>query len=114
MRLDGLDASVVRDRLLDALGLTPWASSSDEALRELEVQRHARAPVVLEDRDVVGLLDQRLGERGDQDVVAQLQAPAARLDVDDDVACRQRRLDRVLDLVGGRVALDDGAARRAP
>ena len=61
---------------------------------------------LLEDRDVVGFLDQRLGQRDREDTVAQVQAAAARLDVHDDVAAGQRALDGLLDEVGGPVSLD--------
>ena len=43
---------------------------------------------LLVDRDVVGLVHERLGERDREDPVAQVEALAQRLDVDDDVAVR--------------------------
>ena len=69
--------------------------------------------VLLEDRDVVRLLDQRLGERDREHAVAQVQARAARLDVHHHVAARERPLDGLLDHVGRAVALDHGLAGRA-
>ena len=80
-----------------------------EVGRELQVQRHAGRAVLLEDRDVVRLLDERLGQRDREHPVAQVQAAAARLDVHDHVAAGQRPLDRLLDQVGRR-----GGPRRRP
>ena len=51
-------------------------------------------------------------ERDREDAVAQVEAPSARLDVHDDVAPRQRALERALDQIGGLMALDDGLPGR--
>ena len=67
---------------------------------------------MLIDRDVVGLADERLGERGGERAVAQVEAMAARLEVDDHVGVRERVADRGLDRVGRAVALDDRLAGR--
>ena len=52
--------------------------------------RRSTRAVLLEDRDVVRLLHPRLGQRDREHAVAQVEARAARLDVHDDVAARQR------------------------
>ena len=89
------------DRALDALG-DLVRGAEVEVGGELQVQRDAGRPVLLEDRDVVGLLDQRLGQRDREHPVAQVEPAPARLDVHDDIAAGQRVLDGGLDQVGGR------------
>ncbi len=63
------------------------------------MQRDADRLRLLEDRDVVRLHHQRLGQRDREHPVAQVEPAAARLDVHDDVAAGQRALDRRLDQV---------------
>src|SRR5205823_11315587 len=62
--------------------------------------------------DVVHLADARDTDRGLLRTLAHLRVAPLRLDVDDDVALRQRALDGVLDRVGRGVALGDGRAGR--
>ena len=62
---------------------TSWASPSATSGGHLEVQGDADAAVVLVDRDVVGLAHERLGERGGERAVAQVEAVVARLEVHD-------------------------------
>jgi hypothetical protein len=75
-------------------------------------QRDVHRIALLDDRDVVRLPDERLGERGCENAIAQVQSAPARLDVDDDVAARQCRLDRLLDQVRRLMALDDRLSGR--
>ena len=73
---------------------------------ELQVQGDVERASLFEDRDVVGLHHQRLGEGDRKHPIAQVQPAAARLDVDHHVAAGERRLDRRLDQVGRLMALD--------
>ena len=95
------------DRLLDALCDLVGAEDV-EVGRELEVQRDARGAVLLEDRDVVRLAHQRLGERDREHPVAEVQAPRPGLDVDDDVGAREGLLRRP-----ARRGRRSGGSRRA-
>ena len=111
MRLHVLDARLLAQRRLHPLGDVVRLADGDVG-GELEVQRDADLAVVLVDRDVVRLADQRLGERDRERAVAQVQAVAPRLEVHDHVAVGQRVADGGLDGVGGAVALDDRLPRR--
>ena len=79
---------------------------------ELQVHRHIQGAVALKDRDVVRFHDRRLFQRDREHPLAQSQPAPPWLDVDDDVAARQRGLEGRLDHVRGLVALDDGLGRR--
>lgn len=105
LHVDHLGA--LADAPLDALG-HQVGFAQVEVGGELEVQGDARAALLLEDGDVVGLLDEGLGQGDGEHAVAQVKAADARLDVHDDVAAGQRPLDCCLDEVGGAVALDHG------
>ena len=59
----------------------------------------------LDHREVVDLADPRDGHRRLADALPQRGLDTARLDVDDDVAPRERSVDRGLDAVGDRVTL---------
>jgi hypothetical protein len=74
------------------------------------VQRDADLVTVLEDGDVVRLAHRRLAERNRQDAVTQGQPAATGLDVDDDIAVRQRVLNGSFDFIGRGVAFDDRSA----
>jgi hypothetical protein len=74
---------------------------------ELQVQGDAHRVGLLEDRDVVSLPHQRLGECDRQHPITQIKAPAARLDVHHHIAPRQHPLDGRLDQIRGPVPLDD-------
>ena len=76
------------------------------------MQRHVDVVALAEDRDVVGLHHQRLGERDREDSVAQVQSAAPWLDVHDDVRAGQRLLDGILDRARRLMALDDRLPRR--
>ena len=60
------------------------------------------------------LADARDAERGREHALADLGLRFARLDVDDDVEAGKPLAERVLDAVGGGVALADGRARSDP
>ena len=80
---------------------------------QLEVERDLGPSVHLDEREVVDLAHARHGERCGVRALAHVLV-VERLDVDDDVAARQRALDRGLDGVGGGVTLPDcGAGRDA-
>ena len=99
------------DRFLDALG--DLVSLRQVDIRgELQVQRHADVIAVLKDRDVVRLAHKRLPKRDREHPVAQVESQSPGLDMNDDVAARQRLLDRTLDRVRRGMALDHGATRR--
>ncbi len=105
MRLHVVHAGPGADRPLDPLGYL-MRRTELQVRRELQVQGDARRALLLEDDDVVGLLDERLGKSDRKDPVAQVQTRAARLDVDHDVAPGQHALDRALHQVRGAVPLD--------
>ena len=80
-----------------------------ESAGKLEVERELGAAVDRDDRDVVHLAHARDVERRGVRALAHVGVGGLdRLDVDDDVRLRQRRLHRALDRVGRRVALPDG------
>ena len=106
-----LDAGPRADRLLDALG-DLVRRAEVEVGGELQVQRHAQRVPLLEDRDVVDFLDERLRQGDREHALAQLEAARPGLDVNDHVAAGQRRLHGLLDEVGGAVRLDHRLARR--
>ena len=106
-----LDPGLCAQRRLDALGDLVGLGERDIRV-QLQVQRHADPPAVAVDGDVVHVADERLGERGGQGAVAQAEALAARLEVDDDVAVGKRPAHRRLDLVADLLALDGRLARR--
>ena len=95
VRLHLAHAGAGADRLLDPPG-DRERRLQVEVGGELQMQGDAGRPAVLEDRDVVYFLDQRLDQRDCEYPVAEVQAAAARLDVDDNIAAWQRALDRRL------------------
>ena len=98
------------DRPLDLLG-DRVRLLERELARQLEVERELGAAVDGDDRDVVHLANARDVERRGMRALAHVGVGGLdRLDVDDDVRFRQRRLHRALDRVGRRVALADGGA----
>ena len=81
-----------------------------EVARELEVERDLVRIAEVDDADVVHLAHARDAERRHRRALAERLLARLGLDVDDDVALRQRPLDGGLDRVGGRVALADGGS----
>ena len=98
------------DRSLDLLGDVVRLLERQVA-GQLQVQRDLGAAVDREHVDVVHLAHARDAERGGLRAVADARR-LLRLDVDDDVAPRQRALHRLLDAVRGSVPLPDRGARR--
>ena len=76
------------------------------------MQGDADLAVVLVDGDVVGLADQRLGQRDRKGAVAEVQPITPWFEVDDHVGVGQRVADGGFDRVGGAMPLDDGLAGR--
>ena len=99
------------DRPLDLLG-DRVRLLEREVAGKLEVERELGAAVDRDDRDVVHLAHARHVERRSVRALAHGGVCLRRLDVDDDVRLRQRRLHRALDRVGRRVALADGRVVR--
>ena len=98
------------DRRRDAMSLL-----ERELARQLEVQRHLDALADAQDGDVVDLAHRRDRERRGQSLLPEsLVGRRLRLDVDDDVAARQGRLDGRLDRVGDGVRLRHSRSRRKP
>ena len=83
-----------------------------EIAGQLEMQGHLCAVVGSQHRQVVDLAHPRDTLRRSEDAFAQHGLAALGLDVDDDVAQRERLVDRRLDRVGGGVALRDRGSRR--
>src|SRR5450759_28314 len=76
------------------------------------MQGNADPPPLVEDRDVVRFLYQRLGQRDSQNAVAEIQPAATWLNMNDDIAAGQRVLNGGLNEAGGLVTLDDRLSRR--
>ena len=113
VRTSSTSGTADEDRALDLLGDVVRALEREVA-GELEMERDLEPSVDLEDAEVVDLPHLRDAERGRQHALAELGVRLARLDVDDDVGVGQRSRERVLDPVGGGMALPDGGARSDP
>ena len=98
------------DRALDLLG-DRVRLLEGEIAGQLQMERELGSAVDRDDGDVVHLADARNVERRGVRALAHVGVGGAdRLDVDDDVGFRKRRLHRALDRVGRRVALTDRGA----
>ena len=97
---------LVGDRPLDLRGDVVRLLEREVA-RKLQVKRDLVRVAEVDDADVVHLSHARHGERRHGRPLAERLLPGLGLDVDDHVALGQRPLNRVLDRVGGRVALAD-------
>ena len=103
--LDGVHLGQVgEDLALDLRGDVVRLREGERA-RELEVERDLGAIARAEDGDVVDLAHARNPERGGECALGDRSAGLRRLDVDDDVRPRDGPLDRLLDRVGGGMAL---------
>jgi class 3 adenylate cyclase/tetratricopeptide (TPR) repeat protein len=101
------------DLPLDALGDGVGAIEAQVA-GELQVQRHLRPAVDLEDGKVVDLPYLRDLQGSGEGTVPHGRLRAPGLHVNDDVRLRQHTLDGFLDAVRGRVTLTHGGAGRDP
>ena len=76
------------------------------------MERDLERSIHVEHRQVVDLPHVRDRERRRENALANSAIASARLDVDDDVDSRERVVERLLDTIGGRVALADRGSRR--
>jgi hypothetical protein len=106
MSMDLLNGWIGSQACLDALSDLVRLIDRDVG-SHLQVQGDARAAIVLVDRDVVRLADERLGQRDRQRPVAQVQPLTPWLPMHEDVGVGQRVTDRCFHGIGGVVALDD-------
>ena len=100
----------VDDRALDLLG-DRVRLVEREVARQLQVERDVEAVRELDHGEVVDLAHPRDRHRRLAHPLAQRRLGAGGLDVDDDVAARERALHSRLDAVGDGMALADGGAR---
>ena len=106
-----ISGTPVDDRPLDLLR-DPVRLVERELAGQLEVERDVEAVGQLDHREVVDLPDARDRHGGLAHPLAQGRLHPRGLDVDDDVAPRERFVDGCLDTVGDGMALADGGSGR--